>query len=90
MDKIELYNRDGIHTYLKEVGNCDEEKYLLVTPIPTVQITYDNDNTTILAVDPSGGPCLGVGSKIDEHLRVMRIEFSKLLSGFVLTLKEDY
>jgi hypothetical protein len=89
MDKIELYNRDGIHTYLKEIGKCGEGKYLLVTPIPTVQITYDNDNTTILAVDPSGGPCLGVGSKINERLRVMKIEFSKLCSGFVLTLKED-
>lgn len=59
MEKIILWNRDGDKITLSLVDNNSwlfnsEKNYPL-------RIIYDTDNTSILAIDPSGGPFLNIG-----------------------------
>lgn len=75
---ISLYNRDGVDMWL--VYNDDENYYYFVTnnyfynKYWSVHYNPDN-NTEIIAVDPSGGPFMGIGDSI-EGLILKRIELN--------------
>ena len=66
--KIKLFNRDGADLYLE---NCDvnlwklsvDDKYKYV--LEYIRVGYETDNKTINFIDPSGGPYLSVGQRID-------------------------
>lgn len=78
---IELPNRDGLRTGLKHIKDGN---YLLDIELDTVGVTYfDNEMTEIVAIDPSGGPCIAVGGKI-EGMTVKEITHSKELLGFII------
>ena len=79
---IILYNRDGIDTKLKFIA---DNKYLLITEIPSIGVTYDGtDKNTIIAVDPAGGPYLYVGEEIIDNVFVANISHSKEFFGFII------
>ena len=62
--KIDLtnQNRYGEATYLEYFAN---DLWQLHTP-HAYRIIYEPDNTTVFAIDPSGGPFLSVGSRIQK------------------------
>lgn len=81
---IILYNRDGINAKLKYIV---DNKYLLITDLPTMGLTYSPTNKDeIVAVDPSGGPCLSIGSEVIDGMFVKNINHSKSLCGFIIEL----
>lgn len=81
---IILYNRDGINTKLRYIV---DNKYLLITDLPTMGLTYSPTNKDeIVAVDPSGGPCLPIGSEVIDGMFVKNINYSKSLCGFIIEL----
>lgn len=70
-EKIKLPNRDGADLYLIETTKgsdlytleCDKaHEYIL----DYACITLAEDNRTFIAFDPSGGPYLNVGYKLDD------------------------
>lgn len=74
--KIKLYNRDGADLYLE---NCDvnlwklsvddKHKYVL----GYIRVGYENDNKTINFIDPSGGPYLSVGQRVNKDYVISSI-----------------
>ena len=62
--KIDLtnQNRYGETTYLEYFAN---DLWQLHTPY-AYRVIYEPDNTTVFAIDPSGGPFLSVGSRIQN------------------------
>lgn len=79
MMKINLPNRYNDNNYLLKV---DENKYQLVTEY-SCRIIY-NDNNTIYAIDPSGGPYLAIGSKVNNKVIT---DFKDTNDGIILTLR---
>ena len=72
LEKIILPNRDGAYLYLLQLNEgsnlyhlvCDDKhKYILEYAC----ITLFEDNITIQAFDPSGGPYLNVGYKVGDN-----------------------
>lgn len=68
--EIKLFNRDGADLYLKncdvnlwELNVDDKHKYVL----EFIRIGYKSDNKTIDFIDPSGGPYLSVGQRINKN-----------------------
>ena len=62
MKKIKLLSR-GEDNWLQKIGECT---YILHTENNSIRIIYDQDNKTIIGVDPSGGPMI----KVEELLPV--------------------
>lgn len=78
LESIALPNRDGASLYLTQIEEgsdiyqlmCDEKhKYIL----DFACITLCEDNTTIQAYDPSGGPYLYVGYTLPENRTIKAI-----------------
>ena len=57
MKKIKLLSR-GEDNWLEKIG---EHTYILHAENEFIRIIYDNDNKTLIGVDPSGGPMIKVG-----------------------------
>ena len=69
MEKIKLHNRYHSDIWLENIGNNlwyinsksqEDLNYM--------RIIYYEDNKSIYAIDPSGGPFLSVGAKIDDYI----------------------
>ena len=70
LNKIKLFNRDGANLNLiSEDGtlwafNVDEKhKYIF----EYCRVGYNNDNTEIEFIDPSGGPMLSCGQRLSKN-----------------------
>lgn len=61
------YNRDHAHLWIDDDNNlCIDEKHKWCLEYMRC-ILDENDNKTIIAIDPSGGPFISVGDKIEGH-----------------------
>ncbi len=78
LEKIILPNRDGANLYLIQTESeskiykleCDlEHKYT----VEYACVTLEDDNQTIKAFDPAGGPYLYVGYRIDTERKIKAI-----------------
>lgn len=76
MEDIDLTskNRYGESVILKYI---EDDKYRLVTEFP-YRIIYENDGS-VSAVDPSGGPFLNIGS-IVQNKEIIRISQTGILN----------
>ncbi len=70
MKEIKLFNRDGANLKLvSEDGNLwelqvdDEHKYIL----EYMRMGFESDNKTINMIDPSGGPYLSKGQRLNKY-----------------------
>lgn len=84
MKKIfNLYNRYNEKVFLEQItGN----KFKLVYPKDSLlRVIYSEDNKTIMAVDPSGGPFLCINYIVEDNLKVSKIEQQN--SDFIIILK---
>jgi hypothetical protein len=61
-DIIKLQSHNKTNNFLRVVQG---KEYKLVTPFHTVRVTYRTDKKGILSIDPSGGPMITIGDKID-------------------------
>ena len=84
MEKIKLHNRYHSDIWLEHIENDlwyinskSEED------LSYMRIIYNEDNKSIYAIDPSGGPFLYVGAKIDDYIIK---EF--YLSRYIIVLEE--
>lgn len=86
LEKITLQNRDGADLYLLQIEPnsnmfrivCDKDhKYVL----DFARIILCEDNKSIYAVDPSGGPFLSIGYKLkdDKSIRSIFIAGTSIL-----------
>ena len=82
-DIIKLYNRYGDNVYLE---NLEENKWVLRGG-NYCRIIFDKSPDDIEAVDPSGGPFLAVGGKVEGKEIIEIVRISKI--GFVFTLKDN-
>lgn len=80
--RINLYNRynDPVYLVLADDNawelHCDSQ-YMSVV----------GDITNIVAIDPPGGPMLGVGSKIEGNSEIEKIEWKN--SKYIITTKNN-
>jgi len=89
-DKIKLYNRDGADlclvnydTNLWKLQVDDHHKYVL----DYMRIGYENDNITISFVDPSGGPYLCRGQRLNKKYIINLI--AEIDGEFIFHLVEE-
>lgn len=83
--KIRLITHDGSNNYLEQLKDRPNT-YRLVTPINFIRGGQISDGREF--IDPSGGPMLVVGEKIDGTDYVIEsISFEKGV-GHILTLKK--
>lgn len=85
MKTIDLYNRYQEHIYLESI---DDNNWILKgdnDSLGYMRVGYEQDKS-INFIDPSGGPFIGKGSKINGKT-VTNINTSK--DGYIITLKED-
>ena len=86
MKDIKLSNRYGYALYLHPTEEKDH--YLLIgdeDALSCVGVTFDKSPINVIAIDPSGGPYIAVGSKIAGKV-VKSITSSK--KGFIIELCE--
>ncbi len=86
LDKIHLYNRYDDNIYLQHYKNDD---WLLKGDdgcLQYVRVGF-NEDKSICFVDPSGGPFLSIGTKVNDKV-ITKIEHIESV-GFVLTLKDE-
>ena len=85
--KINLRTHDGSNNYLMQFDDKRPNSYKLVTAFNTLRHGYlDND---IEFVDPSGGPMLYQGKKLEgTHYIVEGISFEEGI-GTIIILKND-
>jgi hypothetical protein len=77
-DEYRLWNRDDLEVYLTRVE--EDDLYELKCESQYMRIIYNNDGT-INAVDPPGGPYISVGSEVDKGVYVQ-----EFLSTYILRL----
>ena len=87
MEKVYfLPNRDGMKVWLDNYGMEDKQYLFRTEKEYPIQITYEpNHKDKIVAIDPSGGPMLCVGSPVGKDALVSKIEWVKG-KGFIITL----
>lgn len=86
MEKIiKLNSRGGINNYLKMMLNSDgseSKTYIFKTDMPTLRSGYVSNNSKF--IDPSGGPMIVEGSKLEEANAVVKsIDF---VTGYGYTI----
>lgn len=82
MDKIVLRTHDGTNNYLQHL---EGSRYKLVTPYNSVRGGQVADGREF--IDPSGGPMLVVGDKIEgTEFVIESLDFEKGV-GFIITVK---
>lgn len=84
-DIIKLNSRYRANNYLKKLPKPDgseSKTYLLKTDIPNLRVGNTNEGSKF--IDPSGGPMIIVGQKVEEADAVVKsIDF---LSGYGYTV----
>lgn len=83
-EKYQCSNRYGEDVHLERIV---DNQYKLVCEDETIGVTFEPDNKTIKAVDPSGGPYLEVGTFVSPGVKIVGIKHSLKHQGIVLTLK---
>lgn len=83
-DSYPCFNRYGMKVSLEKVS---PNQYKLKCEDEIIRCIFEEDNTTIKAVDPSGGPFLSVGSFVSTGVMITEIKHSIKHQGFILTLK---
>ena len=85
-NEIPLFNRYGSELYLEYKENNiyylrgDKEALM------AVGVTFNGNPNNIIAIDPSGGPYISVGSEIIKGYIIKNIESTK--EGFKIKFKE--
>lgn len=82
-DIIKLYNRYGDNIYLE---NLAENKWILRGG-DHYRVIFDKSPNDIKAVDPSGGPFLSIGDKVEGKEIIEIVELLNI--GFIFTLKDN-
>lgn len=72
--KLLLLGRYGEKRYLQEVEPCIFK--LTGEDLDYMQIVFSEDNKSIYAVDPTGGPFISVGSFIKDGIYIKSIVFN--------------
>lgn len=85
MKHFELKSRYGDITKLIPVKNNIYKVDFTENPY-NYRVIYEQDNTTIKAFDPSGGPFVAVNNEILPGLKVTSIYKDEELKSLVLTL----
>lgn len=87
-DIIKLKSRSGTQHYLEVILKPDGSKsktYVLKTNFPTLRLGYLSGGYTY--IDPSGGPMIRVGERLEEANAVVKsIDFIKEY-GWTITFK---
>ena len=86
-NKIELYNRYHSDVYLEQIENNAWKLSGDDNALHWIRVGYSDKEDTIAFIDPSGGPFLSVGGKV-EGKTISEIKHQKGL-GFILTLKDE-
>lgn len=79
MERISLPNRYRDEVYLEHITDNRWELHCS----DYYRIIYDDDYTTINAIDPAGGPFLAVDTKIQNK------KITGILPGKILILEDD-
>lgn len=66
MKRIDLYNRYGDKVYLEQEDNGDWFFRGDGSAFDHHRVIFEEDNKTIHAVDPSGGPYLAIGTLLSD------------------------
>lgn len=66
--------------------NVYDNVYKLVTTGHFVRTMFDHDPSKITAVDPEGGPMLGIGDAVTDKLSINKIWHSKEHQGYLFEL----
>lgn len=83
-EEIMLHSRySDVHNRLVRV---EENVYKLVTSGHFVRTIFEYDPSNISAIDPEGGPMLGVGDSVTETLCINKIWHSKIHQGYLVEL----
>lgn len=84
-DIIKLKSRNGVNNYLKKMPKPDSPEsktYVLKTNIPTLRVGEVQGGNKF--IDPSGGPMIVVGCKLEEAKAVVKsIDF---IEGYGYTI----
>lgn len=87
-DIIKLKSRDGAQNFLKVMPKLDgseSKTYVLKTDSPNLRVGYLSEGYTF--IDPSGGPMIRVGERLEEANAVVKsIDFIKGY-GWTITFK---
>ena len=80
---IKLQSRSGNNNYLEFIK---DKTYVLKTTYPYVRVGYlDDSRNSAKFIDPSGGPIIAVGDKIEEY-KVKSIDWIKG-TGYTITFE---
>jgi hypothetical protein len=86
MNKIKLDNRYNANIWIEHI---DEDLWQLKAEHPEdlryMRLIYEDDNKTIYAVDPSGGPFLSLGTIVGFEEKYIIEEIFP--NGYILRLK---
>ena len=81
--QIELPSRDGHINYLNRIGGEGSKTYSITPKYYASVGLLDNDPYNYSFLDPSGGPFIRVGSKIEDYT-VKSIYSEKDKDGFLI------
>lgn len=85
---IKLKSRDGAQNFLKVMPKLDgseSKTYVLKTNSPNLRVDYSSKGYTF--IDPSGGPMIRVGERLEEANAVVKsIDFIEGY-GWTITFK---
>ena len=86
MNKIKLDNRYNVNIWLEHI---DKDLWELKSQKPEdlqyMRIIFEDDNKSVYAVDPSGGPFLSIGTIVGFEEKYIVKEIFK--NGFILRLE---
>lgn len=74
MNKIELFNRDGATMWLEQIEGSNDKTSLWQLKVDEehlycleyIRVVFEKYPSKILAVDPSGGPYISIGSELEN------------------------
>ena len=74
MNKIKLFNRDGANMWLEQIEETNDKTSLWQLKVDKehlyclkyIRVIFEKYPSEILAVDPSGGPYISIGSELEN------------------------
>lgn len=82
---LQSHNRYNENVELKQIKG---KKYKFVSEDDYLRLTFEEDNKTIHAVDPSDGPFLCIGYSLDDNFIVDKIYHSLTHQCIVVVIKQ--
>ena len=91
--KIELFNRDGANLWLEKIENIDNNTSWWILKVDKkhsycleyMRIIFKKYPSEIEGIDPSGGPMLSLGNKLENN----KYEIIDFLNSTTLKLLEN-